>query len=43
MDHLIVELKTIIVLATITFIVETNLCELQPMDEQVSNDFINNR
>ena len=33
-----VELQTIIALATMTYIVETNLYELHPMDEQVFND-----
>ena len=31
-DHLMVELETIFALVTITYIVETNLCELHPMD-----------
>ena len=42
-NHLMVELETIIALATMTYIVETNLYELHPMDEQVFNDFINDK
>ena len=42
-DHLMVELETIIALATMTYIVETNLYELHPMDERVFNDFINDK
>ena len=42
-DHLIVELETIIALATMTYIVETNLYELHPMNERVFNDFINDK
>ena len=37
------ELETIITLATMTYIVETNLHELHPMDERVFNDFINDK
>ena len=40
-NHLMVELETIIALATMTYIVKTNLYESHPMDEQVFNDFIN--
>jgi hypothetical protein len=41
--HLMVELETIIALAIMTFIVETNLCELHLMDEWMFNDFINHK
>lgn len=40
---LVVELDFIIALATITYIVGTNLYELQPMDEQVFNGFIDDK
>ena len=33
MDHLLMELETIIALATMTYIVEANSYELHPMDE----------
>jgi hypothetical protein len=39
--HWMVELETIIALATMICIVDTNLYELHPMDELVLNDFIN--
>ena len=38
-----VELETIIALATMTYIVETSLYELHPIDEWVFNGFINNK
>ena len=34
-DHLMIELETIIALNTMTYIVETNLYESHPMNEQV--------
>ena len=37
-DHLKVELETIIALGIMTYIVETNLYELHPMDDQGFND-----
>ena len=37
-NHLMIELETIIALAIMTFIVETNLYELHPVDKQVVND-----
>ena len=42
-NHLVVELETIIALAIMTYIVETNLCKLHPMDEWVFTDFINEK
>ena len=42
-NHLMVELKTIIALAIKTYIIETYLCELHPMNERLFNDFINNK
>ena len=41
--HIIIDLETIIALATITFVVEKNLYELHPTDENVFNDFINDK
>ena len=41
MDHLMVELESIIALAIMIYYVVTNLYELHPTDEQVFNDFIN--
>ena len=38
-----VELEIIIALATMTYIVETNLYELYPMDEWVFKAFINEK
>ena len=40
MDHLMVGLETIIALSILIYIVQTNLYELHPMDEQVVNDSI---
>ena len=42
-NHLMIKLETIIALATMTYIVETNLNELHSMDELVFNDFINDK
>ena len=42
-DHLMVMLETIIALATMTYIIETNLYELHLMKERVFNDFINDK
>lgn len=42
-DHLMVELNTIIALAIMIYNVGTNLHELHSMDERVSNDFINDK
>ena len=42
-NHLMVMLETIIALATITYIVETNSYELHLMDESVFNDLINDK
>ena len=42
-DHIMVDLETIIALATITFIVESNLYEVHPMDAKVFNDYINDK
>ena len=42
-NHLMIKLETIIALATMTYSVETNLYELHPRDEQVLNDFINDK
>jgi hypothetical protein len=39
-NHLMVGLKTIIALSTLTYIVESNLDELHLMNEHVFNDFI---
>ena len=39
-NHLMVELEIIIALAIMTYILETNLYELHPMNERVFNDFI---
>ena len=41
--HIMVDLKTIIALAIITFVVEKNLYELHPTDEKECNDFINDK
>lgn len=38
-DHLMVDLETIIALATMTYIGESNVYELHPGDEKVFNDF----
>ena len=38
-----IELETIIALATVAYIVETNLYELHPMNEWVFNNFINDK
>ena len=38
-----VDLETIIALATLTFVVGKNLYELHPTDEKVFNDFNNNK
>lgn len=40
-NYLIIELETINAFATMTYIVETYLCGLRPMDEEVFNGFIN--
>ena len=37
--HLMVDLETIIALATMTYIGESNVYELHPGDEKVFNDF----
>ena len=42
-DHLMVRLDTIIAPATMIYITETNLHELNPMSEQAFNDFINDK
>ena len=42
-NDLMVELETIIALATRICIVKTNLHELNPMSEQVFNGFINDK
>ena len=42
-DHLMVGLETIFTWATMIYIVKTNLYELHPMDEQVFNDFVNDK
>ena len=39
-NHLMVELETIIALAIMTCSLETNLYELHPMNERVFTDFI---
>ena len=41
--HIMVDLETIIALATITFVVEKDLDDLNPMDEKMFNDFINDK
>ena len=41
--HLIVKLETIIAWVTMSYIVETNLYELHPMDERVFNNFNNDK
>ena len=41
--HWIVELETFFALATITYIQETILYEIYPTDDQVFNDFINDK
>ena len=38
-DHLMVDLETIIALATMTYIGESNVYELHPGDQKISNDF----
>ena len=38
MDHLMLALETFIALATMTYIVQTNLYELHLMDDRVFND-----
>ena len=38
-DHLMLDLETIIVLATMKYIGESNVYELHPGDEKVLNDF----
>jgi hypothetical protein len=42
-NHSMLKVETIITLATLTYIVETNLYEWHPTDEQVFNDFINEK
>ena len=42
-DRLMIELETIIALATMTYIAKTNLYELNLMDKRVFNDFINDK
>jgi hypothetical protein len=42
-DHLMIELDTIIALATMTYILEVNLCELHPMDERMLNGLIDEK
>ena len=39
LDHLMVDLETIIALATMTYIGESNVYELHSGDEKVFNDF----
>ena len=40
MDHLMVELKTVMALASMTYIVDLDGYELHPENESVFNDFI---
>ena len=40
-NHLMVDIKPIIILASMTYIVDLNAYELHPGDEKVLNDFIN--
>jgi hypothetical protein len=42
-NHLMVELETVIGLAIMVYIVETNLYELHLMDERVFNEFISDK
>ena len=42
-DHLMIELDTIIALATVTCVLEANSYELHPMNERVFNDFIDDK
>ena len=42
-NHIMVDLETIIALAIVTFVVEKNVYELHPMNEEVFNDFINDK
>lgn len=39
-DHIRLELKTMIMLVALIFIIGPNLYELQPMDERAFHDFI---
>ena len=39
-NHLMIKLETIVALATMTNIVETNLFKLPPTNEKMFNDFI---
>lgn len=43
MDHLMVELDTIVALVSLTYSAKTNLFKLHPMDEQVLNDFFDDK
>ena len=43
MDHLMVDLETIIALASMTYVIDLDAYELHLGDEQVFIDFINER
>ena len=40
MAHLVLDLKTIIALASMTYILDLNVCELHARNEKVFDDFI---
>ena len=42
-NHLMVKLETVIALAKIIYIIDSNLYESHPMDERVFNEFISDK
>ena len=42
-DHIMVDLKTIIALTIVTFVLRKTLYELHPTDRNLFNDFINDK
>ena len=42
-NDLMVELEAILALAIVIYFIDTNLYELHPMNEQVFNNFINDK